>query len=281
METRILDTKLSVMFIREKVNSECIPKSLLCSAITHRSESTLATGVEVKSHLKSSTRVFILGLFILCVSILVSCAHSNYSKGVGTKDAQPTVLSKAIESDKELASYTIKSIQNKDEYFVYTAVIDKYISNSKPALIVIDGLTTGLSLVPGLSEDDSLDEIIKETHFNGECLKSFKAQNATTWQLSRVLPIAIEYKITKGQLEQIDSDMKSGRDGWGNYYGRYPNSQGLLSLSRVGFCKNGTEAVVYIANRYSADGGWGRLTLLKKNRSKKWRVVKDIILWVS
>jgi hypothetical protein len=75
--------------------------------------------------------------------------------------------------------------------------------------------------------------------------------------------------------------MKSGRDVWRNYYSRYPNSQGLFSLSRAGFCKNETEAVDYIANRFSADGVWGRLALLRKNRKKVWMVVKEIILWVS
>jgi hypothetical protein len=178
-------------------------------------------------------------------------------------------------------STMMNPVQDKQEYSVYSALVNKYAKSFKGGQIVIDELTSGLNVIPSFPGNNNLSGFDKDGRFNKECVKSLKDNNMSVWKLSKDMLLVKEYFLVANQLEQIDSDMRSGIDGWKNYYGRYPNSQGLLSLSRAGFCKDKTQALVYIANRFSADGGWGRLVFLKVNADKQWQVVEEIVLWIS
>lgn len=214
-------------------------------------------------------------LFLSCLFFLNSCGNnSRTDKASIVKDA--TSPSDVIQ--EKPVSTMVNSVQDKQEYSVYSALVNKYAKSFKGEKIVIDESTSGLNIIPSFSGNNGFD---KDGRFNEECVKSLKDNNTSVWRLSKDMLLVKEYFLVANQLEQIDSDMRSGIDGWKNYYGRYPNSQGLLSLSRAGFCKGKTQALVYIANRFSADGGWGRLVLLKVNADKQWQVAEEVVLWIS
>ncbi len=172
-------------------------------------------------------------------------------------------------------------VEDNDEYSVYSKVINNYFSGDKLKLVVVDEVTSGLSLFPSASGTSSLDGIFGTSRLALECVDDFNVKNTMVSKLGKSLLLEKKYEIVAGEVEQIDADMRSGKNGWEAYFKRYPKSQGLISLSRVGFCKNKTMAVVYIANRFSADGGWGKLVLLRTTRSRKWQIVKEVVLWIS
>jgi hypothetical protein len=69
-------------------------------------------------------------------------------------------------------------------------------------------------------------------------------------------------------------------DGWEEFYRLYPRSQGYTWLSRVGFSRDGMQALVYIGTQSGSLSGLGRLVLLKWD-GKSWQIQKDFRIWIS
>jgi hypothetical protein len=82
--------------------------------------------------------------------------------------------------------------------------------------------------------------------------------------------------IEKQEIEKIFK----GRGWWAESYKRYPDSVGLIVLSRVGFNAARNQAMVYIQHVCGGLCGTGHYVLLEKN-ADQWRVVKESMVWVS
>jgi len=89
------------------------------------------------------------------------------------------------------------------------------------------------------------------------------------------LPVAYEFVDNA----EIDAIFKQG-GWWTDYYKRYPNSQGILSLSRVGFSPDGKQAVFFANNYCGGKCGTGAYVVMERTESS-WRVAKEILIWVS
>jgi hypothetical protein len=48
-----------------------------------------------------------------------------------------------------------------------------------------------------------------------------------------------------GQVEEVPTDETDADDGWSGFNERFPGNSGLVSISRVGFSRDGRTAVVY------------------------------------
>jgi hypothetical protein len=81
--------------------------------------------------------------------------------------------------------------------------------------------------------------------------------------------------ISDGEIDQIFSNGK-----WGEFFRRYPNSRGLVWLSRVGFNKSKTQALLYFAHQYTEAAGEGFLILLAKTASG-WKKTAEVLVWIS
>lgn len=108
-------------------------------------------------------------------------------------------------------------------------------------------------------------------------LNSFRAANTqpAPFRASFQLPVAYEL-VDKTEIETI---FKKG-GWWTDYYRKYPNSQGFLSLSRVGFSTDGKQAVFYANNGCGGKCGTGTYVVMEKV-DLSWKVVKEILIWVS
>jgi hypothetical protein len=77
--------------------------------------------------------------------------------------------------------------------------------------------------------------------------------------------------------------MEMSEEGWARFYDEYPQSEGFLSLSRVGFGRKKSQALVYVALvRGHLSGrmwGDGRYILVLKKKGR-WRVQKQEAIWV-
>lgn len=67
---------------------------------------------------------------------------------------------------------------------------------------------------------------------------------------------------------------------WPAFYARYPESHGVVELSRVGFNSRVSEGLVYFGNQWEGDSGAGQLVLLEKV-SGRWRVKWKVLAWIS
>jgi hypothetical protein len=115
------------------------------------------------------------------------------------------------------------------------------------------------------------------TTLQPEMLTSFRDANThpAPFRPSFRLPVAYEL-VDK---TEIDAIFKKG-GWWTDYYKKYPDSQGFLSLSRVGFSTDGKQAVFYSRNGCGGKCGTGTYVVMEKVDSS-WKVVKEILIWVS
>jgi hypothetical protein len=68
--------------------------------------------------------------------------------------------------------------------------------------------------------------------------------------------------------------------GWEEFYRRYPDSNGTISFSRIGYNKDKTRAMVELGNMYASLGGEGRMIFLKIENNE-WKITKAIPTWIS
>ena len=72
----------------------------------------------------------------------------------------------------------------------------------------------------------------------------------------------------------------SNRNFWTTFYKTYPNSSGLIFLSKVGFNNRHDQALVYVARTCGGLCGVGSYFLLGKANGK-WIFLRDEVLYVS
>jgi len=162
-------------------------------------------------------------------------------------------------------------------YAVYSALIQiRYIDTQKPELIVISD-QTGLDYFSG-----ELDEHLKSVRqglpdLTDEVSVDFEAQNKQPQPLKSLFTISVKDVFISKQ--EIQKTFKR-QDGWDIFYDKYPNSQGHLHLSGVGFNPQMDMALVYVGNMHYALAGAGYYVLLKKVNGQ-WTVQDQTMVWIS
>lgn len=164
-----------------------------------------------------------------------------------------------------------------EEYAVYSAIIQtRYIDTQKPALIVIRDQTE-LDYFSG-----ELGEHLKSIRqdlpdLTDEVSADFEAQNRQPQSLKPLFTISVKYVFISGQ--EIQTTFKR-QDGWDIFYAKYPDSQGHMHLSGVGFNPQMDMALVYVGNMRYALAGEGYYVLLKKVNGQ-WTVQSQTMVWES
>lgn len=72
--------------------------------------------------------------------------------------------------------------------------------------------------------------------------------------------------------ECFGTSRSEGKDGWAMFYEKYPDSPGIIQLSRVGFSRDGSVAIVYMGNQRGWLAGSGRLRAYIKNNGH-WEIM--------
>ncbi len=108
-------------------------------------------------------------------------------------------------------------------------------------------------------------------------LNSFRDANAHPAPLRPRFQLSLPYELVdKGETDAIFQN----NGWWTDYYKKYPDSQGFLVVSRIGFSADGKQAMLYSANRCGGKCGAGTYVVMEKVGGG-WRVVKEILTWVS
>lgn len=180
-----------------------------------------------------------------------------------------------------------------EEYAVYSALIQSMFMDAPrsspmtqdvfndagrpPAVIVIEDTTAQRDA--GFSSPDAV-RFMRYYHPElAEVIWSdFQAKNEKPSLLERRFTLSADYLlISRQELESIFSKNPSG---WEDFYAKYPRSQGMLTLSRVGFNEAKDTAVFYAGNQWHAAAGEGGMVLMKKTAGR-WTVQDRATMWVS
>ena len=96
--------------------------------------------------------------------------------------------------------------------------------------------------------------------------------------LRQSLSCRFNYEVASSA--QLEPFFKKGAGSWMAYYKQFPNSQGVLTFSQVGFSKDRTQAMFYYSNVCGGLCGGGSYVVMNKHNGS-WIIEKEIDMWVS
>jgi hypothetical protein len=164
----------------------------------------------------------------------------------------------ACVAEEALSLKTSVTSPSADEYAVYSDLINSRYVQDDVSLIVIEDQTSGES--DGVRGLQGLD---------GDLLEDYQAKNRMAYGLERLFNLKTSYELIS---EEDALDTLSDYEGaWDMFYDIYPDSQGILILSRVGFDKNKTQALAYACNQAGPAAREGSYYLLAR-KGDCWKV---------
>jgi len=111
-----------------------------------------------------------------------------------------------------------------------------------------------------------------------ELIDAFKTRNRQLLPLKPLLSLSVHYVLIGSK--EMDDIFHRDEDGWDEFYQRYPNSPGTITLSRVGFSTDLKRALVYIGHQSHWRAGSGHFVVLRKENGD-WRVQGKTMIWIS
>ncbi len=196
-------------------------------------------------------------ILVLLASLLASCSF-------------PSLQNQAS------ATATQQAKAENEEYAVYSALItERYISPGLQIIVIHDH--TGLDY-----EFIDLDARLKYVQENipqltPEIVADFKLKNV------QPLPLKSQFSLNVSYLLMSDKEWReifTDQDAWKYFYQLYPHSQGVMTLSRVGFNSDLDMALVYVGNSSGFLAGAGYYVLMVKENGL-WEDVAEIMVWIS
>jgi hypothetical protein len=204
-----------------------------------------------------TSRVFLLSL--TCIFVYVGC-----SRKTGCKDLENKTDS-IDEIDYQIYSLVLPKIHVNANTFVVKQRILKINFNSKNI------------------DPEHYNELFKQVFpdLSKTVLNDYKKENSTTVSLENkffVSPKAVKL-ITEEERNSIFSGQNLDEN-WNNFHAKYPDSKGLICLSRIGYNSCRTEAVFEISISVASENAEGLIVLLKKI-DDVWKILKIHQTWIS
>jgi hypothetical protein len=162
----------------------------------------------------------------------------------------------------------------REEYRIYSlgiehVYLDNLLSSNRPELtsIVVISETNDLN-------EYWLDKLTGDIDAKGipvEAIESWRAENRSTKVLRRKFDLSYEYRlVSRSELDKLDQV-----NFFGEFYERYPGSNGLMSFSKIGFDRAGTTALIHVIHSYGTFGASYNFIMLEKVGGV-WNVVRKI-----
>ena len=182
-----------------------------------------------------------------------------------------------------VASFCIQTGDNSvnDEYEVLSALLNEtYLTGSYKSIVITN--PTCCEVEDGyvrsgewkIRYGDQLNPVSLDT------LDDYAARNKNSLSLENKFNLKTKYEIVPyAEVEKIFPDGMP-EEGWKVFYSKYPEANGYIRLSRVGFNKARDQAIVKTGWMRGPLHGEGNYVLLGKQNGS-WKVLKRVTTWVS
>lgn len=165
-----------------------------------------------------------------------------------------------------------------DEYAVYAALFAEKGNDKQGTQIVLEEATVVNDSFAGRMDQRSLEKLFGLPSIKDaidDFIKKNRKSSVLTDQFKLKATIVL---ITNSDVKRMFHDSIDG--GWDLFHAKYPNATSINTLSRVGFNKDRTDALVYYT--YSCGGlcGQGQYVLLGKHDGQ-WKIEKESMTWIS
>ena len=110
-----------------------------------------------------------------------------------------------------------------------------------------------------------------------EVVLDFKSRNKERQSIERLFKLERDYTLIDDDLaDNVVKNMKK----LDVFLKEYPNSTGIISLSRVGFSSTFNQSLVYAIQSCGGKCSQGRYFILAKVNGK-WIIEKEVIDWIA
>lgn len=205
---------------------------------------------------------------------------STYSSNCTAGNFYAIKAQNLLRKAKKMFESRLDTIRD-EEYSVYAAFIDtgfyliKYRYNrDEVQLIVIDDYTLGCKTGSDLKR--TLEWVAEELPaVEQETLDNFRIKNTQSHPLENRFNLTVNVVLIS--VEEASKIFQKG--GWEGFYEEYPFSQGVMTLSRVGFNPEMDQALLYVANEADDSIGGGYYILFTEEDGV-WTIQEWVIAWV-
>ena len=175
-----------------------------------------------------------------------------------------------------------------EEYAVYSTIIDELHHEERLWSFVVRDHTAPCLRKHELCEPQQVSRRLPA--LTRETLNDYLVQNqepallVNTFTLPRPVTMLsdpdLQKLLIRANLNVNLSPVSSRKISWGMFYERNPLSPGMISLSRVGFDSQLSQALVYEEVQGNDNGTWGRYIVLKKEgQASDWIIQEKIENW--
>lgn len=199
-------------------------------------------------------------IFVFGVLIIFGCQQSPTPELRSPTQTQLSTATSQLDPDVE-------------EYAVYNALLNnKYTNKNTRQVLIMD--QTRLNKPKTLEQD--LSSIQEHTPLASELVDSFLERNQQPYTLKPILDLDLEYQLLT--QEEVDKFQQLDEaSNWKLFYKKYPDTVGFLHLSRVGFNRDLSQALVYLEHYHYEQPITGSYFLMTRN-SGRWEV-NEIMGW--
>ena len=153
---------------------------------------------------------------------------------------------------------------------VYAAVIDDEIY--RRSRLIVSEITVPGDWFAGIDPDRQLSGVEKAT-FDG-----YVSSNLTSRYVRR--EIGEDPRITFLSEHESIGIFNRQRNGWAEFRKRFPDANGFITFSEVGFNPTFTQALVSVEKQCGGLCGEGKFVVLKKINGR-WMIMRKVYIWNS
>ena len=172
-----------------------------------------------------------------------------------------------------------ESETEQDEYVIYSLSIEHvYLRN------LLSHNKNPLESIVVIAETNDLGEYwiknfaadLDDREISEEVIEDWMIESRTTEPLLRKFDFSYQYYlVSRDELDKFDAD-----NFFGEFYEKYPDSNGLISVSRIGYDKAKTTALIHVIHSYGTLGASYYFIVLEK-KSGTWGISKRIVTSLS
>ncbi len=171
--------------------------------------------------------------------------------------------------------FKLSTTDNLDvnEYQIYSLILTEVYTTSND-LVVMQKTSRSIPVPTDNIYYESLKTEIK--NLDTTIFADLVENNDSTFNLDNKFDITSKSitLISSAELQYLLNSQDINK-GWEQFYKKYPNSNGIIDFSRVGFNNDKNQAILETGHYYASLGADGLLIYLTKNENA-WRIIKII-----
>jgi hypothetical protein len=161
---------------------------------------------------------------------------------------------------------------------VWTALIAHGLAPGSRNVVIADE-TTGDPSALGV-KTDARAAVINELGLPPAAFDDWVRRNHTQDPIAHPLKLEVSYQVLSAKLRaELFADVAPAL-GWQQFDARFPDTNGWIRLSHVGFSDDYRQALVYLEHQCGATCGTGHLFRLDATMQGSWIVADGLIVWM-